>query len=385
MKIFLNETVLDAARKRIAWLFDEFPNVVVNFSGGKDSCVVLNLTLEEAERRGRLPVPVHWIDQEAEWQATVDYTQSVMEDPRVLPRWFQMPMKIFNATSTIEPWLLCWNPADRERWMRDKWPGAIVDNPFGTDRFSELFPAILAHYYPNEPVASIGGVRAEESVRRTMAVTELATYKWVTWGTVQSKKLGHYNFYPIYDWGYQDVWKAIHQHGWSYCSIYDKMYQYGYPTRDMRVSNLHHETAIKHLRFLQEIEPHTWDRLTRRLRGINTVKHLQGTSMEAPKNLPPMFASWIEYRDYLLARLVTDPEARDAFAKKFASLDKRYEGMRSSEKRHKVEVSAILANDYEFTKILNWEASPMVGTWRKWKRGVNIPLTQLRNNPYING
>ena len=72
MKIYLKDTVLEAARNRAARLFDEFDNLYVAFSGGKDSTVTLNLALEEAERRGRLPLPVIFIDQEAEWQATID-------------------------------------------------------------------------------------------------------------------------------------------------------------------------------------------------------------------------------------------------------------------------------------------------------------------------
>lgn len=385
MKIYLNETVLEAARKRIAWLFDEFPQVVVCFSGGKDSCVVLNLTLEEAERRGRLPLPVLWIDQEAEWQATVDYVTTVMEDPRVQPMWFQMPMRIFNATSPEDPWLWCWDPKAEDRWMRPKWHRALVDNPTKTDRFAELFPALIRHYFGSAPCASIGGVRAEESPSRAMGVTSAATYKWATWGTISDRSIHHYNFYPIYDWGYKDVWKAIHEHGWPYCTVYDKMYQYGYKLQNMRVSNLHHETAIQQLRFLQEMEPKTWNRLVQRLRGINTVKHLQQVAIDAPKTLPPMFGSWPEYRDHLLKYLITDDDKRALFARKFARLDKKYAGMLCPEKRHRAEISSILANDFEFTKLGNWQAQPAVATWRKYKRGDQIPEKYLKSNPYING
>ena len=85
MKIFQKQNVWDAALERIRWLFDEFPNVIVNFSGGKDSTVCLHLALKVAEEKNRLPLKVAWIDQEAEWQATSDYVQSVMEDKRVEP------------------------------------------------------------------------------------------------------------------------------------------------------------------------------------------------------------------------------------------------------------------------------------------------------------
>jgi len=384
MRIYQKQSVFEAAQKRIAWLFDEFENIAVNFSGGKDSCVVLNLTLAEAERRGRLPLTVQWVDQEAEWQATVDYVAHVFSDSRLAPRWFQIPIKIFNATSPAEPWLYVWDPDKEPLWMRSKHPMAITQNIYGTDRFAKLFGAILKHHYPASPVASIGGVRAEESPGRSMGITSFATYKWATWGTKENAKLGHYNFYPIYDWSYRDVWAAIHRNNWPYASIYDAMHQYGYKVQDMRVSNLHHETAIKHLRFLQEIEPHTWQRLTTRLRGINTIKHLQKLSMEVVKELPPMFSSWREYRDHLLANLITDPEIKAKFVEKFRTLDQRYADIARPDMRYKVEIASILTNDFHFTKLNNWEASPEMGTYRKWKKGIAVRPDLLRFNPHIN-
>jgi len=46
---YTKRTVLEAARARIRWLHTEFPRIIVNTSGGKDSTVVLHLTLEAAE------------------------------------------------------------------------------------------------------------------------------------------------------------------------------------------------------------------------------------------------------------------------------------------------------------------------------------------------
>ena len=66
MKIYSKENVHTEAIKRINRLFDDFENVVVGFSGGKDSTVCLNLTLMVAEQRNRLPLKVVWVDQEAE-------------------------------------------------------------------------------------------------------------------------------------------------------------------------------------------------------------------------------------------------------------------------------------------------------------------------------
>jgi len=80
-----------------------------------------------------------------------------------------------------------------------------------------------------------------------------------------------------------------------------------------------------------------------------------------------------------------DDDKREGFARKFAKLDVKYARMRSQERRHKAEIGSILANDFEFTKLGNWEASPVVATWRKYDRGDQIPLKHLQTNPYING
>ena len=39
MKFYLDENVYDAAIERIEYLFDEFDEVIVSFSGGKDSTI----------------------------------------------------------------------------------------------------------------------------------------------------------------------------------------------------------------------------------------------------------------------------------------------------------------------------------------------------------
>ncbi|MBA4155064.1 phosphoadenosine phosphosulfate reductase family protein [Flavobacterium sp.] len=124
MKIFQKINVFEAAQQRVSYLFDEFENVVVGISGGKDSTIVFNLALMEAKKRNRLPLSVLWLDQEAEFQMTADYVKTIMEMPEVKPLWLQVHFKIFNATSHEEEWLNCWEPG--KEWMREKDPIAIM-------------------------------------------------------------------------------------------------------------------------------------------------------------------------------------------------------------------------------------------------------------------
>ena len=100
MKMFKKTNVWDESLARIRMLFDEFPTVIVGFSGGKDSTIVFNLAMMVAKEKNRLPLPVLFLDQEAEWQGTIDYVTTIMTDSRVEPMWYQMPMVITNNASS---------------------------------------------------------------------------------------------------------------------------------------------------------------------------------------------------------------------------------------------------------------------------------------------
>ena len=139
MRLYRNENVFEVALDRIRWLYDEFDDIVVSFSGGKDSVIVFQLTLIVAKERNRLPLKVLFLDQEAEFEATIDLVTEVMEMEEVEPLWYQMPMKIFNATSSQDPWIHCWDKDKEDLWMRERVPCSIKENHYGTDRFKEMF------------------------------------------------------------------------------------------------------------------------------------------------------------------------------------------------------------------------------------------------------
>ena len=65
-RVYGNQNVLEATKKRLAWILTEFKNVVVTTSGGKDSIVNYHLLMEVAKKMKRLPVNVLFIDQEIE-------------------------------------------------------------------------------------------------------------------------------------------------------------------------------------------------------------------------------------------------------------------------------------------------------------------------------
>ena len=374
MKIYGKQNVYEAALDRIRWLFDEFPNVIVGVSGGKDSTVVYNLALIVAREKGRLPLKCLFVDQEAEWEATIDTIRLIMENPEVEPLWYQMPIKLFNATSTTDHWLMCWDEKEKDRWMRPQESYSIKENKYGTQRFAELFSAIVKTEYPNIKTCYIAGMRTEESPTRAMALTHDLTYKHVTWGATLNKAHQHYTFYPIYDWSYSDVWKAIHDYHWDYNKVYDAQYNYGVPLQNMRVSNVHHETAVGTLFYMQEIEGDTYQRLTQRIAGIDMAGKM-GKADYFPKELPFMFATWGEYRDFLLEKLIDNPDWKASFAKTFARHDEIYAEAMGA-KMYKEHINAILTNDWEAVKLGNFERRPEnIDLKRKWKAQKNAAKT----------
>ena len=168
-KEVVNKSVLDLAYERLNNVFDQFDTVSVSFSGGKDSTICLNLTLEVARQRNRLPLDVvHW-DEEAIPYQTEEYVRRVANEPDINLRWLCVPVIHRNACSRKEPYWYPWAEEVKDKWVRPLPPEAItkVENYNGHlvgGRLSIPFMAPLL--YPVEKygrTAGVMGMRPEES------------------------------------------------------------------------------------------------------------------------------------------------------------------------------------------------------------------------------
>lgn len=382
MKIYHTESVLDAALNRIRWLFNEFEEVVVGVSGGKDSTVLFDLTFQVAKELGRLPLSVMWIDQEIEWQATVDTVEKIMTTPGVRPYWFQIPIFIKNNTSTFSKYNKFWDPEREGQWVREKHPLAIHENRYGSEDWYDMFEYIFRVEMAGKKACYVAGMRTEETPKRFVGLTHGAKYKWVPWARRLSRKLEHYTFYPIYDWSISDVWAHIFKNGLHYNPVYDAMYQHGVAPFRMRISCLHHETSVRDLMLVQEIEPQTWVKIADRVAGANTIKHLKDRAFSCPGELPFMFKTWDQYAEHLIDKMVPDPTDQEAVRKKMAKLLETYEDEPVRTEAVQAVIGTVLLGDFDWTKIVNFEMAPEVYGYRRWHRG-DEPHPAWLDNKYI--
>ncbi|GIZ08396.1 phosphoadenosine phosphosulfate reductase family protein [Flavobacterium sp. UMI-01] len=296
------ENVLNAVKKRISFLFDNYDNIQLAFSGGKDSTVLFHLVNEEAKKRDRKFI-LYFQDQEAEYQGTIDLVEWAMSQPNVIPQWYQVPIFMTNAASHQQLFLWAWG--DGENWVREKNPLAIqkLDKKY-PKRFYKFNLWVAQQNRKNfeGSFVSIIGLRAEESPdRRFVMFGEDSELFWIR------RKTEPHKAYPIIDWSYTDVWKYLIENELKYNKIYDKMYMLGGNLRYFRVSNLVHEKAFRCLTDLQELEPDTYDKLEQRLQGVHTAAmYGKENLMYSIKELPSQFKTWKEYKDFLLESIHPD-------------------------------------------------------------------------------
>ena len=130
--------------------------------------------------------------------------------------------------------------------------------------------------------------------------------------------------------------------------------------QEIRVSSLIHEKSFKSLVELPEFEPKTYDRLTKRIKGIQ-VGNLYGKDKKLLRcqSLPKNYKSWREYRDFLL-ETYPDESKKWIFEKRFARyLDNNYVARQ--------ECRQLILNDYENNLPVDNDIDPREKTIAKWR------------------
>ena len=315
MKRYLEKNVYDAAKDRIKYVFDSFEQVVVSFSGGKDSGVILNMALEYAKEEGVLnKLAVYHMDYEAQYQMTTDYVERTFESlpKEVKQYWVCLPIKAQCATSMFQDHWKPWLFKDKDIWCRE-----LPNNCVNEENYSFSFDYNIWDYKFNvsfgkelskdKKTAFIIGIRAQESLNRFRAVArdDVNRLDGKNWTVKVTDNL--YNVYPIYDWETEDVWVANARFGWDYNKLYDLYYQAGLTIHQMRVASPFNDCAMDSLKLYKAIDPNNWGKMVGRVNGVNFAGLYGGTtamgwrSVELPKG-----HTWKSYMYFLLSTLPKD-------------------------------------------------------------------------------
>lgn len=303
--------VYDAAIKRFEYLFDNFDKVVVSFSGGKDSTVCLNLALEVAKKKNKLPLDVYFWDEEAIHPDTIEYVERVRQLPEVRFKWLCIPIRHRNACSRKEPYWQCWDPNKKDLWVRDMPDNPDVVTEIKEFKWGDSVPDIAHFVYGPEhgTVADVRGIRADESLRRYRSVAQKTKLNWIG-----GPRNGHnYPVSPIYDWTTFDVWTAPRLFGWDYNHSYDIMSMLGVAPSTQRVCPPYGEEPLGGLWIYAQGWPQLWHKMIKRVHGAATAGRYANTELYGFGKLQlPEGMTWREWTYALLELYPKDLKAKVA-------------------------------------------------------------------------
>ena len=326
MKAYSNLDVYEATNERLKFIFDNFEQVVISFSGGKDSGLLLNLTLDYARKTKQLnKVAVYHMDYEAQYQETTKYVERTINDlpKEVTKYWVCLPIKAQCSTSMFQNYWTPWDKKDKDIWCRKMPKNSINEDNFNFDfdwkgwdyDFNKKFDDYLSK---QKKTAFLIGIRAQESLHRFKAISK-ASDKNEFNGCKWSTKSGEgYNFYPIYDWQTEDIWIANAKYNFDYNHIYDLMQEAGVPINNQRVASPFNDSATSSLALYKALDPDVWYKLLGRVNGVNfTALYGKTSAMGWNKITKPNHFTWKQYAEFLLSTLPKN--IRENYEKKLAT------------------------------------------------------------------
>lgn len=277
VKKYLSKNVFDSSKERISYIFDNFEKIIVSFSGGKDSTVMLHLVMDEAIKRNR-KVALMFIDLEGQYNYTIKLISECFElyKDNIEPYWICLPIHLRNAVSMYETHWLCWDKDKKEAWIRTPPTIAITDTNYFSFfkegmEFEEFDVKFAEWYSEGKNTAVFVGIRADESLNRfrTIASKSKVCFNNKQWTTKVTEHT--YNIYPIYDWKTRDDWIFVSKFpDKPYNKLYDIMHKAGLTIHQMRICQPYGDDQRRGLWLFHLIEPETWARIVARVNGANS-------------------------------------------------------------------------------------------------------------------
>ncbi len=323
---YLERNVFDVFTERLKLIFEDFDNIYISFSGGKDSGLLLNLVLDFQKKYypGK-KIGVFHQDFEAQYTVTSEYVERTFEKIKkdVEPYWVCLPMAARTALSSYEMFWYPWDETKKEIWVRDmprkEYVVNLQNNPITTYRYrmhQEDLAKQFGRWYRMEhgekKTVCLLGMRADESLQRYSGF--LNKNKGECWITRQFKDVWCAS--PLYDWSSEDVWHANFLFEYDYNHLYDLYYMAGLKVSQMRVASPFNDYSKDALNLYRVIDPEIWVKLVGRVQGANFASIYGRTKAMGYRNISlPEGHTWKSYTIFLLDTLPA--RLRNNYVKKF--------------------------------------------------------------------
>lgn len=325
-KKYLDKNVYEASIERMDYIFKNFENIYISFSGGKDSSVMLNIAIDYMRKNNiTKKIGVLFVDLEGQYKLTIDHILEVLNKNLdiIEPFWVCLPLTLRNATSVFEPFWTPWDRKENDKWVRQYPDFKIINednNIFDFFRknmeFEEFIVEFGEWYSKGIKTACLVGIRSDESLNRYRTIASNVKEKLdnKNWTTLTSQNV--YNCYPIYDWNVEDIWIGNCKFGWEYNKLYDMFYKAGVSLANQRICQPYGDDQRIGLNLFRVIEPETWAKVVNRVSGANFGNIYCGDKIMGYRNIKlPKGHNWKSYCKLLLATL--PDELASHYKKKF--------------------------------------------------------------------
>jgi 3'-phosphoadenosine 5'-phosphosulfate sulfotransferase (PAPS reductase)/FAD synthetase len=173
-KFYTGQNVLDSALSRYEYMF-KTGHVVISFSGGKDSGILVELGLMAKEMYG-FSQPLHVVmrDEEIMYPGTFEYAERIANRPGVDFHWIYANQPVVNLFNRASPYFWVFDPELPE----DEWVRKPPSFAYKIDE--QNIEAISHHkrfgFNETDLMYNVIGIRVSESPRRVLAVKSSKGY-----------------------------------------------------------------------------------------------------------------------------------------------------------------------------------------------------------------
>ena len=326
---YMEENVYEALQKRLQYIFQEFDNIYLSFSGGKDSGLLLNLVLDFQQKYyPEKTIGVFHQDFEAQYTVTTEYIERTFEriKDKVEPYWVCLPMATRTALSSYQMYWYPWDDTKEDSWVRSmpdkEYVINLSNNPISTYKYkmhqedlAKQFGRWYRISHGNKKTVCLLGLRAEESLQRYSGfLNKKYGYNGECWISKQFKDVWCAS--PLYDWSINDVWHANYLFNYDYNHLYDLYYKTGLTVSQMRVASPFNDYSKDSLNLYRVIDPKIWVKLVGRVQGANFACIYGKTKAMGYRNVTlPEGHTWESYTKFLLSTLPV--RLRKNYIKKF--------------------------------------------------------------------